>query len=224
MLHAEPLSLVPAHLLRAVAFVAAVSAAAVLAGSLGAWPLWLVGLVAVLPWLPLVVRLLVWVAHHYGPWLALFAAIVIAQLGHIGEHVAQIAEIHMLGFVPGNARGIFGQLDIEWVHFIWNSLILAGPAALLIRFHSNPWLWLTLLIAGWHWTEHLAIMTVFWDTGTAGDPGLLARGGTIGGGLPLARPELHFLYNLVETTPLVMAFVYAWQRRFPLRVHYALSG
>lgn len=30
----------------------------------------------------------------------------------------------------------------------------------------------------------------------------------IGGGLPLIRPNLHFIYNLVETAPLVVAFAF----------------
>ena len=34
--------------------------------------------------------------------------------------------------------------------------------------------------------------------------------GLIGGGLPLTRPDLHFLYNLVETAPLVVAFLTAF--------------
>jgi hypothetical protein len=30
----------------------------------------------------------------------------------------------------------------------------------------------------------------------------------VGGGVPLSRPDLHFVYNLVETCPLVAAFVH----------------
>ena len=55
------------------------------------------------------------------------------------------------------------------------------------------------------------IMVEFIRSGIAGTPGLLSSGGVIGGGLPLVRPDLHFLYNLVETAPLVLAFI--WQLR-----------
>jgi hypothetical protein len=50
------------------------------------------------------------------------------------------------------------------------------------------------------------------QTGTAGLPGLLAQGGAIAGGLPLARPDLHFLYNLIETVPLLLGFFAQVQR------------
>jgi hypothetical protein len=40
----------------------------------------------------------------------------------------------------------------------------------------------------------------------SGTPGLWSQGGAIGGGLPLSRPDLHFLYNIVETAPLVAGF------------------
>ena len=72
------------------------------------------------------------------------------------------------------------------------------------------------VISAWHAVEHTYIMYVYLmyvylTTGLSGTPGLLASGGLIGGGLPLARPDLHFLYNLVETAPLVLAFLGATQ-------------
>jgi hypothetical protein len=44
-------------------------------------------------------------------------------------------------------------------------------------------------------------------TGVSGSPGLLSSGGLLFGGVPVARPDLHFLYNLVETIPLLMAWL-----------------
>jgi hypothetical protein len=32
-------------------------------------------------------------------------------------------------------------------------------------------------------------------------------GGAFAGGLPMARPELHFVYNLLETLPLISGFI-----------------
>jgi hypothetical protein len=63
----------------------------------------------------------------------------------------------------------------------------------------------------WHEFEHARIMVTFLTTGLAGTPGLLSQGGAVGGGLPLPRPDVHFFYNLIETVPLVLAFV--WQLR-----------
>jgi hypothetical protein len=50
-------------------------------------------------------------------------------------------------------------------------------------------------------------MNTYLTTGLVGTPGLLARGGLVGGGLPVGRADLHFLYNLIETVPLWIAFV-----------------
>jgi hypothetical protein len=49
-------------------------------------------------------------------------------------------------------------------------------------------------------------MQTFLATGIPGSPGLLAAGGLIGGGLPLGRPDLHFVYNLAETAAIVVAY------------------
>ena len=75
------------------------------------------------------------------------------------------------------------------------------------RFRDNPWLWFTVLFASWHEMEHAYIVLIYLRTGVAGTPGLLSHGGLIIGGLPLARPDLHFLYNLIETVPLGVAFI-----------------
>lgn len=138
---------------------------------------------------------------------ALFVAIVISQIFHLGEHVSQMIEIHVLGLSGANARGIIGALDIEWVHFIWNTWIIVGVIALLIAFPGNRWLWVAAILSCWHEIEHLVIMLTFLRTGLAGSPGLLSQGGMIAGGLPLARPDLHFLYNLVEVIPLIGAYL-----------------
>lgn len=39
-----------------------------------------------------------------------------------------------------------------------------------------------------------------------GSPGFLSAGGLIAGGSPIARPDLHFLYNLAETIPLLIGW------------------
>ena len=72
---------------------------------------------------------------------------------------------------------------------------------------QEPWLWVLLVISVWHEMEHVSIMSVFLRTGHVGTPGLLARGGAIGGGLPLNRPDLHFFYNLLEELLLIMAYL-----------------
>jgi hypothetical protein len=142
------------------------------------------------------------------PALALFYILAVTQGGHFLEHVVQMVQIHLLGIPGPRAQGVVGALDLEWVHFIWNSAVLAGVIALVVAYPRNRWLWLTALLAGWHELEHTYILVTFLMTGVVGTPGLLSFGGALGGGLPLARPNLHFLYNLIETTPLILGFVH----------------
>jgi hypothetical protein len=174
--------------------------------TLEGWPFWARGLAAVLPWLPLFVRSMAHVYRHYQ-WLALFYALVVTQTAHLLEHIAQMIQLHVLGLSGPDARGIFGALDIEWVHFVWNSWILLAVLVLLGPFGRNRWLQLTLLLSGWHALEHAYIFSIYLATGLSGTPGLLAQGGALAGGLPISRPDLHCLYNLIETVPLVLAFL-----------------
>ncbi len=201
---------VPPHIL---VLTALASYVGLLVGILQGWPQWAIALATLLPWLPIFTSEMVWTYRHYQ-WLALFYVLVITQGGHVLEHLAQMVQIHLLGLTGLAARGVFGALDIEWVHFLWNTWVLIAVLLLLARFRGNPWLWVTLVFAGWHELEHLVIMAAYLSTHAPGGPGLLSKGGLIGGGLPLTRPDLHFLYNLVETTPLVIAFVYQLRRSY----------
>ena len=152
--------------------------------------------------------------HEHG-WLAFFFILVVTQGAHVLEHVAQMVQIHLLGLSGLQARGIFGMLDLEWVHFIWNSWVLLCAVLLVFLFRKNPWLWVLLVISVWHEIEHVYIMSVYLRTGHPGAPGLLAARGAIGGGLPLSRPDLHFFYNLLEELVLIIAYL-SQIKRLPL--------
>jgi hypothetical protein len=198
------------------ALAALVASAGLLQVAPRAWPLWALALVALLPWLPLVGLGAAW-ARGRHPWLAVFYLLVVAQGGHVLEHAAQMVQLHLLGLSGPAARGVFGALDLEWVHFAWNTWVLLAVLLLLRPFPANGWLRLAALLAGWHELEHGYILAVYLATGAVGTPGVLGQGGVVAGGLPLARPDLHFLYNLVETAPLALAFLH--QARLPrLRV------
>src|SRR5437870_4140237 len=188
---------------------ALVSAGLVL-GTPRSWPLWVTTVVALIPWLPTFVAGARWNyrRHH---WLVLFYVLVVTQSAHFLEHLAQMVQLHTLNLTGTAARGVFGVLDIEWVHFLWNVWVLVAAAVLLVRFRDNPWLWFTALFAGWHGLEHAYILWIYFTTGVVGTPGWLSLGGAVRGGLPLQRTDLHFIYNLIETVALLIAF--AWQLR-----------
>jgi hypothetical protein len=183
------------------------SLAVAVLGWVQGWPLWARALVVLLPWCPIFYGEVVWTYRHYS-WLALFYVLVVTQVGHFFEHVAQMVQIHVLGLTGLAAQGVFGALNIEWVHFVWNTWVIVAALLLLRRFFTNPWLWGTAIFAGWHAIEHVFIMSAYLLSGKSGTPGLLAKGGLIDGGLPLHRADLHFVYNFVETVPLIVAFVY----------------
>ncbi len=171
------------------------------------WAIWQTALLIVLAWLPLFFLKTASIYRNYG-WLALFFILVVTQGAHFVEHLAQMIQIHLLGLSGKQASGIFGMLNIEWVHFIWNSWVLVFVVLLLFLFRKNPWLWVLLVVSSWHEIEHVYIMSVLLRTGHPGSPGLLAQGGVLGGGLPITRPDLHFLYNLAEEVVLLIAYVY----------------
>ena len=141
------------------------------------------------------------------PWIALLGFLAVSQTAHLLEHVAQMVQIHVLHLSGANAQGIVGQLNIEWVHFSWNALILITLLVLLPRFRTNAWLIAVTPLAVWHFVEHSVMIATYLQTGVSGTPGLLSSGGLLFGGLPIPRPDLHFLYNLVETIPLLVAWL-----------------
>jgi hypothetical protein len=63
------------------------------------------------------------------------------------------------------ACGVFGQLDFETVHLVWDTLVWFGALFLITRFPRNRWLWVSVIAASLHETEHLFLgWTYFTDT------------------------------------------------------------
>jgi hypothetical protein len=174
-------------------------------------PLWAQVVAVLLPWIPLFTLEMAWTYKHYT-WFALFYVLTFTQVGHVLEHMAQMWQIHVMHIVPKEAHGVFGALDTEWVHVFFNTFVIVAVVLLLRPYRQNAWLWVTAVIAGWHEIEHLYLIAKYIQTGLPGNPGLLAHGGVIFGAFPLGRPDLHMLYNVAETIPLVAAFVYQLRR------------
>jgi len=173
------------------------------------WQLWLVALLILLAWSPIFYYTTRALYRNYR-WLAFFFVLLVAQSVHFTEHIAQMIQIHLLGLSGVQAHGIIGVLDFEWVHFLFDAgwVPICCYTLFIVYRKSNPWLWALLPIVTWHAAEHIVIMSYYLRTGIVGSAGLLARGGAIAGGLPLIRPDLHFLYNLVEETLIVLAYIH----------------
>jgi hypothetical protein len=194
---------------RVLLITAAVSFVLLLSTAIGGLPLWVVALAALIPWVPVCCVEAIWQYRHYG-FYAFFGVLVLLQLGHLGEHAAQLIQLYLTHGNPARSHGVFGQLDLETVHFLWNVAVWLGAGALLYRFGwRNPWLWIAFAAASVHMVEHFYLYGLYvfqygyWLAG--GSAGIMAAGGVIGS--PLDRPYLHFGYNILEITPLVVAFV-----------------
>lgn len=161
-----------------------------------------------LPWIPLFFFEAAWKYENYG-FYAILATFTILQLGHIGEHGAQVIQLLIYDGDLAKSHGVFGNLDLELVHFVWDSGVWLGLLLCTYKLgFRNRWLLLSLAFASAHEVEHMFLFFInqtnldFYEHG--GFAGVMGEHGLIGS--PLARPYLHFVYNFFVVVPLVMAF------------------
>jgi len=186
---------------------ALVSAMLGIGGFFYGFPLWAwVGL-TILPWIPLFFIESLWKYEHYG-FYAFMVGFALLQLGHLGEHTVQVLQLQIYGGQLSQAHGVFGALDRELVHFVWDSGVWIGVLLLLYKLGPhNKWLWIAMIAASLHEVEHVFLFyldrfhTAFYDAG--GTSGIVAKGGIFDG--PYSRPMLHFIYNFFVVIPLCMA-------------------
>jgi len=193
---------------RVIVATAAVSLGLDIATWLMGFPPWLVVSMTLAPWIPLLFIEGVRKYRHYGLY-AVFGAIALLQVGHLGEHTVQVIQVFAFSGDLSRAHGLFGQLDFETVHFAWDSLVWIGLVALLLRFgRDNPWLIVSFAAASLHEVEHIYLFYVYrFDPAfyfSGGFAGIMGSGGLVGS--PLARPYLHFVYNVLVIVPLLFAF------------------
>ncbi|MGI8595628.1 MAG: hypothetical protein ACR2ML_14950 [Solirubrobacteraceae bacterium] len=170
--------------------------------------LWVPVLFALLPWMPLLAVEAIWKYEHYGLW-SIFGVITLLQIGHMGEHTTQVTQLLLNDGALANSHGVFGQLDFETVHFVWDSLIWLSLGVLLYRFsRGNRWLWVAFAASSLHQVEHFYLFWLYNEDRFlyihGGWAGIMGSGGLIGS--PLDRPYLHFTYNLLVTVPMALAF------------------
>jgi CRP-like cAMP-binding protein len=215
-----------------------------LIGILLHWALWAIALGTILPWIPLLTMKVLWSSKHYG-FMAIYLVLMILQAGHVGEHLVQMLQFIFIydphanppclgwnwqGYC-GLAHGVFGELDRETVHFIWDGLILVATIVVRIYFRKSKNVWLTLAViaAAIHQVEHIYLFgnyvfnNYFYNhggyflgvhivNGLAAQNGLLGYNGFIGSLFPFINPilpariNLHFIYNTLVLIPMVLAF------------------
>jgi len=149
-----------------------------------------------------------------------FEAVLVLQLGHLGEHLVQIAQIHLLGWSPPEARGLIAAFDVERMHFAWNLGVLVAVGWLIRRGVRSTALLLTFAWAAAHTAEHGYLVTGATLTGIDGGAGILGHGGwlaTLGvsmaGLTTWTRPTVHLVWNVGEVALLTVAYVaWAWAR------------
>jgi len=146
----------------------------------------------------------------------LFTALVLIQLVHMFEHTTQVVQLLMTDGDLSQSRGMIGRLDFETVHFLFDTTLWLSLGAFLVLWRGdNRWLWIAFAFATIHEVEHVYLFWMY-----LAEPSLYTQGGLAGimgsGGLvgsPLARPYLHFVYNL----PVVIAMAVAWWQEYRAR-------
>lgn len=212
--------------------------AAWIARTIVGWALWqAVALVLVIMLVP---AALTWraTARRYGLTAALAGALVTVQGLHSIEHGVQYAQRHLLHLPLRQSNGLLSPANSEWVHFVWNWLVLIAVVALFARGMRGFWAVTLLVWATAHTFEHTYMWWRFLEVGAElrelgqgqvtaqGLPGIVGRGGWLdlnGGprlelicGMPFLtttdRLEAHFVWNAGEILLLLPA-VHVFLRR-----------
>jgi hypothetical protein len=140
--------------------------------------------------------------------LQVFMLIVLA---HWAEHLAQAAQIYILGWAVADSRGVLGQwfpwlIKSELLHYGYALVMLTGLWIFRKGFHgqSRQWWTIALVIQFWHHIEHALLQ------------GQAILGQNLNGSpVPLSivqmwipRVELHLFYNTLVFIPMVLGMYY----------------
>ena len=199
-------------------------------GRLG-WPLW--AATALMLALLLVPGVVKWRAdaRRYGLTAMGVSILLAAQGFHSIEHVAQWTQYHILNWSARTSTGLLSPANAEWVHFVWNWIVLLTVLCLLRGGIRNIWAWLLLAWALAHTLEHtymfvryLQVLADLRQMGVSnvtaqGLPGVLGRDGWLARSaatqdtflcrLPAVttatRLDVHFWWNMGELALLLPA-------------------
>ena len=206
-----------------------------------AWPLWAATFVVLAALLP--IGILKWREEklRYGTVVMLLSIVLTTQGFHTIEHLIQWAQYHILYWTARQSTGLLSPANAEWVHFVWNWLVLIIVVVLIRGGLRNFWAYLLLTVTIAHTFEHtytfirylqvlhdlrgLGVTTVTAQglPGILGQDGWLARSpwtrGTVLCSVPglttAVRLDVHFWWNALEMSLLAVA------GHFFLRKNYA---
>jgi hypothetical protein len=140
--------------------------------------------------------------------LQLFMLIVLA---HWGEHLAQAAQIYIMGWPRPQANGIVGLwypwlIKSELLHYGYALVMLIGIWVLRKGFtgEARKWWTVALVIQFWHHIEHLLLIgqaTAHHNLFHKPVPFSVLQ-------LFFPRVELHLFYNTVVFVPMVIGMYY----------------
>jgi hypothetical protein len=147
-------------------------------------------------------------AQWHKPALQLFMLIVLA---HWAEHLAQAAQIYVLGWPVPESRGVLGQwypwlIKSELLHYGYALVMVAGLWIFRKGFQgvSLKYWTIALGIQFWHHVEH----------GLLQGQAILGRN-LMGSPVPLSiaqiwipRVELHLFYNTIVFSPMILGMYY----------------
>lgn len=195
------------------------------------WPLW-IATATVLAFL-LTSSVLKWQAdkRRYGPTAMGVSALVVLQGFHAVEHIIQWLQFHALNWNLRASTGLLSPANAEWVHFVWNWMVVLIVILLVWGGMQNRWAWLLLIWGLAHALEHTYMFVRYLEVlaelhrlgvttitaqglaGVLGRDGWLALGsvtrGTFVSHLPglttATRLDVHFWWNMGETTWLILS-------------------
>ncbi len=194
-------------------------------------PLWMSTFIVLLVLMPVGIQKWRDDRARYGGVVMLLSIVLTTQGVHTIEHFAQWIQYHVLYLTMRQSNGLLSPANAEWVHFVWNWIVLVVVAALVIGGLRNGWGWLLLAIAIVHTFEHTYLFVRYLavlqelralgidDVTAQGLAGIVGRDGWLARcsitqlafvrqipGLTTAnRLDVHFWYNAIEMSFLLLA-------------------
>lgn len=194
-------------------------------------PLWMSTFVVLLVLLPVGIQKWRDDRARYGSLVMLLSIVLTTQGVHTIEHFAQWTQYHILYYTMRQSNGLLSPANAEWVHFVWNWIVLLVVAILVVGGLRNFWGWLLLAVAIVHTFEHTYLFVRYLgvlrelrelgidDVTAQGLAGIVGRDGWLARcsitqlafvrripGLTTAnRIDVHFWYNAIEMSFLLLA-------------------